>query len=645
MTHTPQLAGALNWASRGFFVFPVEPNGKKSLVSDWPNVATTDDKRIHEWANDFPGCNWACVPGRSECIAFDLDRKNGKDGLAELERLAHDNGFEIPDTLVVKTPTGGFHFYYHGAASATVGKIAPGIDVRGTDPHNGRASYVLIPGSEIDGRGYTVENDLETWAIPDAPEKLLLLANSDRNEPQLAPADVALDQPQNIERARALLRQYIAAGDVANEGQGGDNRTYQAACEVLNLGLSIDGAFDLLCDEWNLHCVPPWSGDELRTKIENAATYAQNEQGAYAVPSAQQTFAAVAQFADQRAPNLKRSKFFPLFPRDMRDLPDPSWLVANLIPAHAVAVLYGPTGTFKTFTALDIGVAVAAGIPIWERAVAQGAVAYCAGESPLGIARKRLPALMQYREIADPDAVPFALVPAVPLVSTPSDIEALIAALKGTGLRFALIVIDTVARALGGLDENSAKDVGLLRAAMEQLRDTFDCSVLLIHHTGKDESRGARGSSALIADLDAAFESKADPEVLAVTLRCEKQRDADPFTPIRLKGKPAYGSIVFDPIKETEYAALTRSNTSTHNSDVGQALKALGAINGKTVTTHVLAMEMAGPDAPAEAIEAKKRALQRCAKDRLRAYVDHLGEGRGQSTLWTMPELSEGGSE
>jgi RecA-family ATPase len=429
------------------------------------------------------------------------------------------------------------------------------------------------------------------------------------------------------------------------EGQGGDNRTYQVACEILSLGLSIDGAFELLRDEWNPHCRPHWSDDELHTKIENAATYAQNEPGAYAIPSAQQMFAAVAQFAEQRMPDPKRSKFCPLFPRDMRSLPDPSWLVANLFPAHAVAVLYGPTGTFKTFTALDIGVAIAAGIPIWGRTVAQGAVAYCAGESPLGIARKRLPALMQHRAIADPDAVPFALVPAVPLVSTPSDVEALIAALQGTGLRFALIVIDTVARALGGLDENSAKDVGLLRAAMEQLRDTFDCSVLLIHHTGKDESRGARGSSALIADLDAAFESKADPEVLAVTLRCEKQRDADPFAPIRLKGTRAHGSIVFDLIRETEYAALTRSNTSTHNSDVGQALKALGAINGKTVTTHVLAMEMTGPDAPAEAIEAKKRALQRCAKDRLRAYVEQLSQGSGHATLWTMPELSEGGSQ
>ena len=224
-------------------------------------------------------------------------------------------------------------------------------------------------------------------------------------------------------------------------------------------------------------------------------------------------------------------------------------------------------------------------------------------------------------------------------------------ALKASGLPFSLIVIATVARALGGLDENSAKDAGLLLAAAERLRDTFDCSVLLIHHTGKDENRGARGSSALLAGVDAAFEVRAEAEVLVVTLRCEKMKDADPPPPIRLQGTRAFGSIVFDPIRETDFAALTRSNTSVHQVDVVAALKALKAVNGKTVTTQVLATELAtrtaseqdGPDALAGVIDSKKRALQRNAKDRLRAYVTQLGEGSGHPTLWSLLAAGEDG--
>jgi hypothetical protein len=365
--------------------------------------------------------------------------------------------------------------------------------------------------------------------------------------------------------------------------------------------------------------------------------------------SAADVFARVASMGEGNAANVTapaKTKFRLLFPKDMASLPPPAWLIPNLLPANAVILIYGPQASFKTFIALEFAWQIATGRASALGMVAQGAVAYCAGEAPIGIARKRFPAWMEHRKIENADAVPFALIPAVPLVSTPTEVDALIAALKSTGLRFSLIVIDTVARALGGLDENSAKDAGLLLAAAEKLRDTFDCSVLLIHHSGKDEDRGARGSSALLAGVDAAFEVKADPEVLAVSLRCKKMKDSDPPDAIRLKGERIFNSIVFEPIREHEFAALTRSNTSAHQSDVANALKTLKAVNGATVTTQVLATEMAGPGADAAAIESKRRALMRSAKDRLRAYVTQLGEGRGVSTLWSLPEVDfDGGHQ
>lgn len=622
--------GALAWTASGHSVFPCLPGLKTPATPNGLNDATADPSQACRWWTEGPDSNLAVVPDRAGCYVLDVD---GQAGAETLARLIAQHG-PLPDTLTIKTPH-GTHYWFKGSVPSTVGKLGPKLDTRG------RGGYVLVPPSVVNGNAYDYASDTNT--IAPGPEWIAECLTDSARDGVAAGAGVELDSAAAVTRARELLRGYVASGHVAIEGSGGDNRTYAVAAEVLNLGLSVEKAHELLCDEWNTHCIPPWTPDDLLTKVINAAAYAQNEAGAWAVPPAQEIFADVSKHADAGATIEKRGKFRVLLPRDMRALPPPSWLVADLFPANAVGMFYGQSGSYKTFLALELSLAIAAAKPLWGKMAAQGAVAFCAGEAPVGIGRTRVPALMQYHKIAEPDDVPLALVPAVPLVSTPAELEALTAVLKATGLRIALVVIDTVARALGGLDENSAKDAGLLLAAAERLRDTFDCSVLLIHHTGKDENRGARGSSALIAGVDFAYEVKAETNVLAVSLRCEKMKDADPPAPIRLQGSRAYGSVVFDLIRETEYAALTRSNTSTHNSDVGQALKALGAVSGSTVTTHVLATEMAGPDAPDSAVEAKERSLQRHAKSRLRAYVAKLGEGRGQPTTWTMPDIPNDG--
>src|SRR5690606_25718324 len=69
-----------------------------------------------------------------------------------------------------------------------------------------------------------------------------------------------------------------------------------------------------------------------------------------------------------------------------------------------------------------------------------------------------------------------------------------------SGLPLAAVAVDTVNRALGGGDENSSVDMGAFVAQAERLRVAFPGSaVLLVHHTGKDEGRGARGHSSLAA--------------------------------------------------------------------------------------------------------------------------------------------------
>jgi hypothetical protein len=72
------------------------------------------------------------------------------------------------------------------------------------------------------------------------------------------------------------------------------------------------------------------------------------------------------------------------------------------------------------------------------------------------------------------------------------------------GVSIGLGIFDTFAKLIAtqGGDENSAKDQGAVFGNVQQLKNATDIAAALIGHTGKDESRGARGSNALLGDVD-----------------------------------------------------------------------------------------------------------------------------------------------
>ena len=91
----------------------------------------------------------------------------------------------------------------------------------------------------------------------------------------------------------------------------------------------------------------------------------------------------------------------------------------------------------------------------------------------------------------------------------------------------ALIIIDTLARCFVGGDENSARDMGLFIHGVEAVKRATGAAVLVVHHTGKNERSGARGSSALMGAADTMISCGGELGILE--LKCEKQKDSDPF--------------------------------------------------------------------------------------------------------------------
>ncbi len=94
------------------------------------------------------------------------------------------------------------------------------------------------------------------------------------------------------------------------------------------------------------------------------------------------------------------------------------------------------------------------------------------------------------------------------------------------GVEFALIIVDTLARVMGGADENTAPDIAGLLTDLEHLRRT-GAHVMLIHHSGKDVDRGARGHSSLRAAVDTEIQLTVDKDTKERVARITKQRDGE----------------------------------------------------------------------------------------------------------------------
>lgn len=186
----------------------------------------------------------------------------------------------------------------------------------------------------------------------------------------------------------------------------------------------------------------------------------------------------------------------------------PDRLVKRLLGTATLALIYGEPGSGKTFLATDLMMHIALGRPWFRRAVTSGAVLYVACEGTAGISN-RLEAIR--RRVNPPAQVPIAVVPAVVNLGPGGRdaervIEAAAAVKAKTAQPVRLIVIDTLARAMGGGDENTSQDMGAFIGACDKIRTETGATVLIVHHKGKAQGSGARGSSSLIGAVDTAIE-------------------------------------------------------------------------------------------------------------------------------------------
>ena len=202
-----------------------------------------------------------------------------------------------------------------------------------------------------------------------------------------------------------------------------------------------------------------------------------------------------------RASNEPRYKL--LGGNELRNLPPLAWRVHGVLPAVGLAALYGPSASGKSFLAFDMAAAIAEGQHWFDCRVEPAPVVYAALEGEAGLKLRAL-AWEASRGRTLPDGLHMMLQP-FKLTETQDVID--LAAVVPPG---AVVFVDTLNRAAPTADENSSRDMGEILEAAKRLQAVAGCLVVLIHHTGKDSTRGLRGHSSLFAAMDAAIEVSRD---------------------------------------------------------------------------------------------------------------------------------------
>jgi hypothetical protein len=256
---------------------------------------------------------------------------------------------------------------------------------------------------------------------------------------------------------------------------------------------------------------------------DNIATQAFNPQGMTPADLLEQATTALRQITDSR--NL-RSRRLPLL--DLTDLitraAERSYLIKGLIPAASIGVLFGGSGSFKSFIALDAGLHVAHGLPWMGRRTRQGPVVYLAaeGSDELG---QRADAWHRARKLT-PKA-PFHVVPVA--VDLLTDAWRVVESVQAIGVTPSMVVIDTLSQTFGG-EENSANEVAAyMRTLGARFRDLWQCAVLVIHHSGHTATERPRGSSAIQANTDYLYGVSRDEKEMLATLSCMHRKGGSPF--------------------------------------------------------------------------------------------------------------------
>ena len=199
------------------------------------------------------------------------------------------------------------------------------------------------------------------------------------------------------------------------------------------------------------------------------------------------------------------------------------YLVKSWLDLDATSLVYGQSNTGKSFLTLDIAFHVAAGWYWNSCRVTQSNVIYVAAEGGTGFSTRISAIATGNPDLFETGKEHFHHLPLQLDLHGEEDVEALLTAIAERPVD--LLIIDTLAMSFGAGNENDGKDVTQFLSHIAEIRQKLSCHVMLVHHSGKDQGKGARGHSSLRAAVDTEIELTVEGLIRLATTR--KQRDLE----------------------------------------------------------------------------------------------------------------------
>jgi hypothetical protein len=286
---------------------------------------------------------------------------------------------------------------------------------------------------------------------------------------------------------------------------------------------------------------------------------------------------------DSLADKKRRERFKGMSMDDLRKLPPLTWLVEGLIGVKALFELYGPRKAGKTFLALDMGLSIASGREWHGKKIVQGRVLHIVAEGNIAAIRDRVDAwtISRAKNPAEKKTLAKSIVENWRLVGLPVHIdipETLAEFMKANPGNWDFIIVDTMLRNMAG-HISDPKDMAAFVRACDTIRERTGAAVMVVHHEGKDKSKGGMGSMVFDAAVDgiAKFHRQGAKRVFSVVVL----RDADDSMPnmiFELEGVPLEVSMGDDGDKDVRSAVLVFKGTKAKKTELTAAEKVLLAI-------------------------------------------------------------------
>jgi archaellum biogenesis ATPase FlaH len=508
------LEVALQYASWGWHVLPVQSNSKVPDCHKGVHEATNDINKITAWFANNPDLNVGVAAGKiSNIIVFDIDPRNG--GEESFAQWCKEYGV-VPDGVMQLTAGGGYHHIARYQENIRSCKLADGIDLLS----DGR--YFLAYPSKINDKSYQWEGSSDPFD-------------------GVVPFEIPNTWLYGMQVRRAMHKERIQSTSANDIIEGGRNDALTSlAGSMRHIGMTAKAIFEAINATNNERCSPPLPHSEIVQIVNSVCRYESDTDLALTMAlGTESANLLLAKYAD------KDSDYFLTQATSYISQPSPiNWIIRHWLPSYSVAMLFGESGVGKSFIALDMACSIATGKDWHGIKTKQGKVVYMAGEGNYGM-RQRIASWCKKHSIYELDNL-YISNRAIDLDDKNGNaaLKVIDAVREITENDVSLVIIDTLNNHMFG-DENKAQDTRDMIMKAKIIGEELKATVCFVHHSGvsEDAKHRLRGSSAWKGALDTSILVKRagskDDNMIGVI--CDKMKDAE--KPVDIYGSLEYVNI------------------------------------------------------------------------------------------------------